>query len=126
MMGPAIGGLMVDWLGYAAPFIYGSVTTLATAVFLGFKMTNRKPGVRSAESELEAVADEGKSKRHIPDEYRHLFYALSMNEGIVDEVFPLLDTDHDGYLTHEEYTQRVREFYEDDPQAPGNWILGRF
>ncbi len=66
MMGPAIGGLMVDWLGYAAPFIYGSVTTLATAVFLGLKMTNRKPGSRSIESALEAGSGEGKSKRQIP------------------------------------------------------------
>jgi DHA1 family tetracycline resistance protein-like MFS transporter len=66
MMGPAIGGIMVDWLGYASPFIYGSITTLATALFLGLKMTNRKPGAKSAESEAEAAPEEGKVKRHIP------------------------------------------------------------
>lgn len=52
MMGPAIGGVMVDWLGYTAPFLFGGTTTLATALFLALKMTNRKPG--------EHIADEGR------------------------------------------------------------------
>ncbi len=68
MMGPAIGGVMVDWLGYASPFIFGGVTTLATALFLGLKMTNRKPGALSDEKspiDEDALRD-GKNKRSIP------------------------------------------------------------
>ncbi|HKP51277.1 MAG TPA: MFS transporter [Chloroflexia bacterium] len=91
MMGPAIGGIMVDWLGYASPFIYGSVTTLATALFLGLKMTNRKPGAKSAESEAEAAPEEGKVKRHIP---RNLFapafvaaLAFTVAGGFADGLF---------------------------------------
>ena len=47
MMGPAIGGPMSDWLGYASPFIFGGVTSMITAVFLLLKMTNIRPGAKS-------------------------------------------------------------------------------
>ncbi len=60
------------------------------------------------------------------DEYRHLFYALSLDEGMVDDIFPRLDADGDGYLSREELAQRVREFYDNDPDAPGNWLMGAF
>ena len=68
MMGPAIGGIMVDGLGYASPFIYGGATTLATALFLALKMKNREPGTKLVESESagDAAHDEGKSRRQIP------------------------------------------------------------
>ena len=68
MMGPAIGGVMVDWLGYASPFIFGGTTTLATALFLALKMANRTPGAKVAEPEAEGEleADAAKSRRQIP------------------------------------------------------------
>ncbi|MEO5951196.1 MAG: MFS transporter, partial [Chloroflexia bacterium] len=34
MMGPAIGGPMSEWYGYASPFIFGGVTGLIATVFL--------------------------------------------------------------------------------------------
>src|SRR5207253_1322125 len=67
MMGPALGGLMVDAFGYASPFIFGGVAPLSTAVFLAIKMTNRKPGERSQMSVEEgAPIEEAKSRRQIP------------------------------------------------------------
>jgi MFS family permease len=93
MMGPAIGGVMVDWLGYASPFIYGGTTTLATALFLGLKMANRKPGEKPDASitEDEAVQQEEKSKRQIP---RSLFkpalvaaLAFTVAGGFADGLF---------------------------------------
>ncbi len=71
MMGPAIGGVMSDWFGYTAPFIFGGVLTLLTALFLAVKMTNRKPDARAGEPEAgeqnkAEVETEGKSTRRVP------------------------------------------------------------
>ena len=41
--------------------------------------------------------------------------------------FSHLDRDHDGYITREELLKNVDEFYgSDDPEAPGNWLVGPF
>ena len=47
MLGPAIGGILGDWLGYTAPFIFGGIVSLFTAVLLWVKMTNPKPGTET-------------------------------------------------------------------------------
>ncbi len=56
MLGPAIGGPMVDLFGYASPFLFGGVVTLLTALYIAVKMTNRKPG--TIPSPLPAGADD--------------------------------------------------------------------
>src|SRR5947209_16694524 len=56
MMGPAIGGLMVDAFGYASPFIFGGITPLVVALYLIRKMTNRKPGEKPAASEQSTLS----------------------------------------------------------------------
>lgn len=67
MMGPALGGLMVDAFGYASPFIFGGVTSLGTALFLLRKMTNRKPGERPAEiASTEGEAADAKPAVQVP------------------------------------------------------------
>ena len=70
MMGPAIGGVMVDILGYEAPFIFGGVTSLLVALFLARKMSGRtKPGnaIESVQSAEEvAVEEEARIKRQVP------------------------------------------------------------
>ncbi len=73
MMGPALGGLMVDAFGYASPFIFGGVTSLVTALFLTIKMTNRRPGERPAESaDSQGVEESTKAGQQAP---RKLFMA---------------------------------------------------
>ena len=42
------------------------------------------------------------------------------------EAFRHLDRDGNGYLTIDELMQNVKEFYGDDPDAPGNWIAGPY
>jgi hypothetical protein len=45
----------------------------------------------------------------------------------IDEIFPLLDLDGDGYLSGDEFTQLWTQFWVgDDPDAPGTWVFGRF
>lgn len=71
MMGPAIGGFISDWFGYEAPFIFGGVTGIATAIFVAIKMTNRRPGEKAVDAEdLEDKAVEEKNTKLIP---RRLF-----------------------------------------------------
>lgn len=73
MMGPAIGGIMVDAFGYSAPFIFGGTTALITAGFLAVKMSNRKPGDKPVEIEVvhdETTTEDDKPRRQIP---RQLF-----------------------------------------------------
>jgi MFS family permease len=48
MVGPAIGGFMVDLLGYASPFLFGGTLTLLTALFLALRMADRRPGTTPA------------------------------------------------------------------------------
>lgn len=92
MMGPAIGGLMVDALGYTSPFIFGGITSLLTALFLMVKMKNRKPGESPVQSaEEDTTADDHKTKRQIP---KSLFVpgliatlALTVAAGFGDGIF---------------------------------------
>ncbi|MDQ5824874.1 MAG: MFS transporter [Chloroflexota bacterium] len=74
MLGPAMGGIMVDTMGYASPFIFGGVTSLLTAAFLLKRMHNRRPGERppgaEVPSEVAAVGAEPAVRKQIP---RHLF-----------------------------------------------------
>lgn len=71
MMGPAIGGFMVDTLGYEAPFIFGGVTSLLVALFLARKMSGRAkpenaaaPPVQSVEET--ALTEAVRIKRQVP------------------------------------------------------------
>ena len=93
MLGPAIGGVMGDWLGYTAPFIFGGVASLLTAVLLFVKMTNPRPGTESplVEPEGAAVVEEGKIERRVP---KRLFVpalagalALAIASGFGDGLF---------------------------------------
>ena len=42
------------------------------------------------------------------------------------EAFRLLDLNGSGYVSIEEMMKRGREFYGDDPDAPGNWLVGPY
>jgi len=59
------------------------------------------------------------------------FVALSGCYGIGEEAareaFRHLDRDGSGYISTEEFMKDVKEFYlSDDPDAPGNWMVGPY
>lgn len=61
------------------------------------------------------------------DEYLTFFQAFRGKEGDASAAFQKLDADGKGYLTRQEFLNVVTEFHlSDDPDAPGNWLLGSY
>ena len=49
-----------------------------------------------------------------------------LTRAVLSEAFDHLDTDRDGYLSRIQFTTSIVEFWTSrDPDAPGNWWLGR-
>ncbi|MGW2229681.1 EF-hand domain-containing protein [Streptomyces formicae] len=52
--------------------------------------------------------------------------ALSMDSGSHDEAMAKLDRDGDGFISEQELTVAIEEFFSsEDPEAAGNWLFGR-
>jgi Ca2+-binding EF-hand superfamily protein len=59
-------------------------------------------------------------------EYKQGF-VVQQDESLSEGIFSKLDINGDGILSKEEVLQHVRDFfYSDDPEAPGNWLLGSY
>ncbi|XVS67473.1 EF-hand domain-containing protein [Actinosynnema sp. CA-299493] len=75
-----------------------------------------------------AIADIDADGRVSPEEYRAFQrgHFPGLTEAEAAEAFDHLDADGDGYLTAEEFTRASVEFWSStDPDAPGNWWMGR-
>ncbi|WP_416968172.1 EF-hand domain-containing protein [Streptomyces sp. 4F14] len=59
-------------------------------------------------------------------EFSRLYHgAFGLPRTVTRQAFAHLDTDGSGFLTREQYQQRVIEYLcLDDPDAPGNWLFG--
>lgn len=75
---------------------------------------------------LMTVADTDGDGRVDLDEHIKWYTALmGITPDEARESFARLDRDGDGYVTSEEMFQAVVEYYfSDDPEAPGNWLIG--
>ncbi|MBD2359931.1 EF-hand domain-containing protein [Anabaena minutissima FACHB-250] len=61
------------------------------------------------------------------EEYKQGFMTHTSDSNLSDEIFTKLDLNGDRHLTKEEVLQHIHDFfYSDDPEAPGNWILGPY
>jgi Ca2+-binding EF-hand superfamily protein len=61
------------------------------------------------------------------DEYVKLLWCYGGQDETARVAFRKLDRNGDGYLDVDEIVKAVEEFYlSDDPDAPGNWLLGPF
>lgn len=80
----------------------------------------------TADAMFEAI-DENDDDRISRDEYRQLIRAWTGQDTDTDAIFPLLDLDHDGYISAAEFRDLWTQFWAgDDADAPGTWVFGRF
>jgi len=71
--------------------------------------------------------DDNADGRISAEEYRRLIEVWTGRDTDTDEIFPLLDTDGDGYLSRDEFATLWSQFWSgDDPDEPGTWVFGRF
>ena len=74
---------------------------------------------------LVELSDRDGDGRLSQQEYVANLRNFNANEAAANEAFRKLDRNRDGYLTHDEILLGVEEFfYSDDPEAPGNWLVG--
>ena len=73
------------------------------------------------------LSDQDRDGRLSQQEYVANLRGFNADEAAATEAFRKVDLDGDGYLSLDQITRYVEEFfYSDDPQAPGNWMLGPF
>jgi Ca2+-binding EF-hand superfamily protein len=73
------------------------------------------------------LSDRDGDRRLSQQEYVANLRSFNADEAVATEAFRRLDRNGDGYLTHDEISQAVEEFYySEDPEAPGNWLIGPF
>ncbi|NUT49799.1 MAG: calcium-binding protein [Saccharothrix sp.] len=59
------------------------------------------------------------------DEYVRMYAGLGIDPKHSTDAFRRLDRDQDGRISEDEFRTAITEFYlSDDPDAPGNWLLG--
>jgi Ca2+-binding EF-hand superfamily protein len=133
-LGHAPDAYLRIWHDLHLPYIPGGGTAISREQFLAStgSLADDPDAARAsvgavAEAFL-AIADTDADGRVSPAEYlvfqRGHFPGLTEAEAA--EAFEHLDSDGDGYLTAEEFTRACVEFWSSsDPDAPGNWWMGR-
>jgi hypothetical protein len=75
--------------------------------------------------ELADVDGDGRVNREEFWAFQHGHFP-ELTRAALSEAFDYLDTDRDGYLSRVQFTTAIVEFWTSrDPNAPGNWWLGR-
>ena len=83
--------------------------------------------INSTATIIADMLDVNRDGKISPEEYRLFYRAYNIEEDLVSDVFPRLDTNGDGFLSRNEVYALVGDFYRsDDPKSPGNWIVGAY
>lgn len=67
----------------------------------------------------------GPSQATTRDRYIKWLTAFKVSPHDAEAAFDHMDTDSDGVIDRTELTLRIREWLGNDPDAPGNWIMGQ-
>lgn len=59
-------------------------------------------------------------------EYSLFLTAYAVEEELHREIFEKLDLDGDGIISRGEWIELADQFYADDAEAPGNWLMGPY
>lgn len=83
--------------------------------------------VIASTNRLVELVDTDNDGRLTLEDYKRFFTAYGLGASEEEAIFTKLDANGDGFVTRDEVTELVREFYlSQDENAPGNWILGKF
>lgn len=72
------------------------------------------------------VTDPGAGRVTTERRYQTFFAGFNEDPAIAAAIVKRMDQDGDGVLSEAEMTQRLAEFFGDDPNAAGNWMVGDF
>jgi Ca2+-binding EF-hand superfamily protein len=71
--------------------------------------------------------DENGDDRIALEEHKQVVYAWKGSDDGVEEVFPKLDLNGDGHLSHAEFRELWSEFWRGDDEAhAGQWVMGPY
>ena len=59
-------------------------------------------------------------------EYSLFLNAYEVDWNLHEEIFQKLDLNGDGVISRDEWVVLADQFFGDDPDAPGNWVLGPY
>lgn len=80
----------------------------------------------TADAMFEAIDESGDGRISV-DEHKQVVRAWKGSDDGVAEVFPRLDLDGDGTISHEEFRELWSDFWRgDDPTKPGQWVFGPY
>ncbi|MGH3720441.1 MAG: EF-hand domain-containing protein [Pseudonocardiaceae bacterium] len=118
------------WWDLHLPHIPGGGTAISKEQFLESTLTlaAAQATVGAVATAFLAIADTDHDGQLGPAEYWTFLggHFPDLTEADANEAFAHLDTDGDGYLSAEEFTQATVEYWSsNDPDAPGNWWIGR-
>ena len=129
-----IDAFVAIWRNLHLPNIPGGGTAITKEQFIQSTLTladdpaAAQATVGALAKAFMAIADRNKDGRIGPAEYLTFLrgHFPSLSQADVDEAFAHLDSDNNGYLSADEFTRAIIEYWSSpDPDAPGNWWIGR-